>query len=314
VAFRDGAGGLTVEIIDGQLHEPSLWRDWQPSDVALRHEVTTEALFSTIDSVGVDGAVLMPADIPWAEKVAAEFPQRFVVVPRLNPGVAGAPGGFDLSLNPDAPDIAEQIVATFARPGIAGIRFSIGFWPEVVERWHAGAFVRALDACGRNRIPIFMFVSGHMDIVPPVAEAYPEMTIIVDHLGIKQPPLEELDTPPWRRLPELLALAKYENIAIKMCGAQSLSTQGYPFSDAWPAVEQILETFGVERLFWGSDISRFRGRVGTHSLPKGEGPYGGKHTYAESLAFIKESNLSEEEKRLLLGGTIRKLLDWPVAG
>src|SRR5579871_6247587 len=229
-----------MEIIDGQLHDPSTWLDWEGVPTETRLKVLTETLFASIDAVGVDGAVLM-ASAPWAESVAIAHPDRFVSVPRVNPfpvvaGADGAATSFRASsdeLDVEAPDIEEQIAATFARPGIAGIRFAIGFWPDVVERWNAGAFDRAVAACATQGIPIFMFVSGHLEIVAPVAQAHPDLTLIVDHLGLRQPPLEPVDNPPWARVSELIELARFPNIAVKLCGATSLSTQPYPYADSW---------------------------------------------------------------------------------
>lgn len=271
-------------------------------------DVLTESLLTTTDAVGVDGAVLMPSDVVWAESVAAAYPDRFTVIPRLNPGFDDPEGR---EMDPEDPDIEQQIGAAFARPGVSGIRFSIGFWEEIVERWHAGRFDRALGACAKQSIPIFMFVSGHIELVEPVAQRYPGLPIVVDHMGLRQPPLEPVDSPPWARLDELLVLAKYENISVKLCGATSLSLEGYPFRDSWPQVERMLEAFGAGRLFWASDISRFRGRLGHHTFAVAEADYVGKHTYAESLAFYRDSDLSENEKELILGGTIRRILSWP---
>jgi L-fuconolactonase len=297
-----------MEIVDGQLHEPGVWFEWAGAPNEMWHTVLTESLLTTTDAVGVDAAVLMPSDTDWAEGVASSYPGRFAVIPRLYPGPPNPAG---TEIDPEAPDIEEQIVAAFARPAIKGIRFALGFWEEVVARWKEGAFDNAVEACARHDIPIFMFVSGHMDIVAPLAERYPGLRIVVDHMGIRQPPLEPVDSPPWRRLDELLALGKYPNISVKLCGAPSLSLTGPPYADSWPAVERMLEAFGAERLFWASDISRFRGRLGSHRFAVAEADYVGKHTYAESLAFFSESSLSAAEKQLILGGTIRRILDWP---
>jgi len=89
-------------------------------------------------------------------------------------------------------------------------------------------------------------------------------------------------------------------------------------------------------LAWGSDIGRFRGRIGytirvleaatgdkpaqvvigpdAHVPgPPPNGPaYSGKHNYMEALApFLFSSQLSQSEKELILGQTTRRLLKWP---
>jgi L-fuconolactonase len=300
-----------MEIVDGQLHEPGVWFEWKDAQPETWHNVMTESLLTTMDAVGVDAAVLVPSyDQVWTQRVAAEYPERFASVPRLYSGPPSPPSD---EIDPEAPDIEDQLVEMFGRPGIRGIRFSIGFWDEVVARWKEGAFDRAVEVCSRHDIPIFLFASGHIDIVAPVAERYPDLQIALDHMGIRQPPLEPVDSPPWRRLDELLELAKYPNICVKLCGAPSLSLEGPPYSDSWAALERILEAFGASRLFWASDISRFRGRLGARQFTVAQADYVGKHTYAQSLAFFADSSLSDSEKQLILGGTIRQILDWPAA-
>jgi L-fuconolactonase len=297
-----------MEIVDGQLHEPGVWFEWEEAAPETWRTVLTESLLTTMDAVGVDAAVIVPTEREWAEQVAAAHPGRFAVVPRVYPG---PPNPLGDEIDPEAPDIEDKLVETFGRPGTKGIRFSVGFWDEVVGRWKAGAFDRAVEVCARHDVPIFLFASGHMDIVGPTAERHPDLRIVLDHMGIRQPPLEPVDSPPWRRLDELLKLASYPNIFVKLCGAPSLSLEGPPYADSWSAIERILDAFGPERLFWASDISRFRGRLGARRFAVAEADYVGKHTYAQSLAFFAESALSDSEKGLILGGSIRRILDWP---
>jgi predicted TIM-barrel fold metal-dependent hydrolase len=309
-------GRRRMEVIDGQLHEPSLWADYEGASPEEWHRALTESLMSSTDAVGVDGAVIMPStDQPWAEGMAAAYPNRFAVVPRLAPMSGdGDPNGLDpegREIDPEAPDIKEQIANIAERPGIKGLRFSISFWDEVIELWHKGRFDRALEACAEVKLPVFMFVSGALELVAPVAEKYPDLPIVIDHIGLRQRPLEVQDIPAWARLGELLALAKYPNIAVKVCAPVAMSDDGPPYQDSWAAVESMLESFGVDRLFWASDISRIRGRVGAYRFEEALVDYPGKHTYAESLAFFRDRSLSDSEKQMILGGTIRKVLDWP---
>jgi L-fuconolactonase len=120
--------------------------------------------------------------------------------------------------------------------------------------------------------------------------------------------------PKWQKLDEVLALAEYPNVALKMCGPAGLSEEGYPFADVWPNVERLLEAFGVDRVGWASDIGRFRGRIAwSIRVPGTEGHYPGKHNYMESLGFFLYSDLSDDDKAKLLGQTTRRLLKWPSA-
>jgi len=98
-----------------------------------------------------------------------------------------------------------------------------------------------------------------------------------------------------------------------LTSAASLSEQRFPFKDLWPHLRRMVSSFGPQRLMWGSDISRFIGRVGfSIRMPGTEGDYVPSHSYAEALLYLRETDeLSAEEKRWLLGGTVRQLLGWP---
>jgi predicted TIM-barrel fold metal-dependent hydrolase len=303
-----------VEIVDAQLHEPAPWLAWSTSDVGTRRDVLTETLMTSMDAVGVDAAVLFPVEDPaWAQERAGREPHRFAWVPMLT---GGDPTGHGRdAIKPDAPDLEEQIERAWARPGVVAIRIVPAVWPQEVARAKAGGYERAFAACEKQGIPVFLMVTGQLDLVATIAAAHPDLTLIVDHLGVPQPPAETPDTPPFQKLPELLALARYDNVAVKLCGVQALSEGAYPFEDVWPQVRELVAAFGADRLLWASDIGRFRGRVGWHvRVPGTERHYPGKHTYAESLSFYRDTQLLEpQEQELILGGTVRQLLRWPVA-
>jgi predicted TIM-barrel fold metal-dependent hydrolase len=57
-------------------------------------------------------------------------------------------------------------------------------------------------------------------------------------------------------LPEMLALAKLPNVAVKLSGAPSTSSQSYPYRNVHGYLRQIIEAFGSDRCFWGTDITR----------------------------------------------------------
>ncbi len=300
-----------MEIVDAQLHEPGPWFAWDGADVETRRRVLTETLYTLIEAVGVDAVLFFPVeDLAWAESLGAEQPGRFGSVPMVTAGGQDGPGRF--AINPTADDVEDRVAQAFARPGVRALRIVPGFWPEELGRFDAGGYDRAFAACEEQGVPVFLFISGHLDRVGPLAARYPNLRLVVDHLGLPQPPLEAPDSPPFARLPGLLELAVHPNVAVKLCGAPSLSLQPYPFEDVWAPVRQILDAFGASRVMWASDISRFQGRVGwALRIPGADQHYTGKHSYAESLALYRDTNLlSQSEKELVLGGTVRRLLGW----
>jgi predicted TIM-barrel fold metal-dependent hydrolase len=62
-------------------------------------------------------------------------------------------------------------------------------------------------------------------------------------------------------LPELIALAKYPNVAVKASGAPGHSSEPYPYRNIHPYIRQMYDAFGPDRMFWGTDITRMPART-----------------------------------------------------
>jgi L-fuconolactonase len=59
-----------------------------------------------------------------------------------------------------------------------------------------------------------MFITGSLPLANGVAERHPELTLIIDHLGLRQPTMDKAESPPFKSLPDLLDLAKFPNVAM----------------------------------------------------------------------------------------------------
>ena len=61
---------------------------------------------------------------------------------------------------------------------------------------------------------------------------------------------------PYRFQPELLALARCPNVAVKATGQPGYAEDGYPFRSFHEHLRRCFDAFGPERMFWGTDITR----------------------------------------------------------
>jgi L-fuconolactonase len=90
----------------------------------------------------------------------------------------------------------------------------------------------------------------HFDDVVTVAERFPQLRIVIDHLG--KPPLGSSRMGRWER--QLRDAAEHHNVHAKVSGLNTaLDWAGWTVGDLQPAVEVALECFGPERLMCGSD-------------------------------------------------------------
>jgi len=286
-----------MEVIDAQIHvweANSLERPWDPAYARSRaafldygYAVTIERAIGAMDAIGVSAALvtslLLYHDISYALAAATSYPERFAVVPQVDLRVPHP----------------ERLVEDYAaQPSVVAIRVS--FLVEAADEHYRkladgtyGAVITAVEKAG---LPLMLVVSGNIQAAEPVLKAHPDLQVVIDHFGIVQGPHRARPKLPFARLDDLLSLARYPNLAVKFSGAPTLSAEPYPYLDLWPYLHRVVQKFGPNRLMWGSDFSRTR-------------PL---HTYADALGYLKHSSeLSESDKKLILGGTLRKLVNWP---
>ena len=90
----------------------------------------------------------------------------------------------------------------------------------------------------------------HVDHVTTIASALPTLRIVVDHLA--KPPMDGADLAPWAA--SMRRLAARPNVAAKLSGLMASVGQTAPTLDVLqPVIDTALESFGVERLIFGSD-------------------------------------------------------------
>jgi len=53
-----------------------------------------------------------------------------------------------------------------------------------------------------------------------------------------------------------LRLARHPNVAVKATGGPGYSAQPYPFAIMQAYVQQVIQAFGPQRVFWGTDITK----------------------------------------------------------
>jgi predicted TIM-barrel fold metal-dependent hydrolase len=140
-----------------------------------------------------------------------------------------------------------------------------------------------------------MFLSaGRTAEFAKVAERHPQLTLIVDHMGVvgdvvKAGKLGDA-------IDQTASLAKYPNVSVKLSAAPNNSTEGYPFRDFQPHIKMLFEAYGPQRCYWGTDMTNgfdkatYRQRI-TH--------------FTEELPF-----LSEQDKDWIMGKAIIARLNW----
>jgi predicted TIM-barrel fold metal-dependent hydrolase len=284
----------SLEIIDVQIHEP--WPG-KPLDESMKDQTSlwqVELAREAADAIGVDIAFAVTSEA-FYNLAHERFPGRF-------PGVH--------TFFHTHPDLASEVRRVRANPAVIAGRALVGDFVNAVMRpeFAQGIFDPIYATAEEAGLPIFNSTHGGCKHLGPVAERHPNLTLIVDHIGVAQHPVSPPETMSWAPFEDLLELAKHPNIYVKLCGAPLLSQENYPYEDVWPNLNRLFAAFGYDRIMWGSDYTRLR----SADLPKGDRPRRRGITYGENLNYLLHSDhLTHEQKQLVLGGNARRLFNLP---
>jgi len=97
---------------------------------------------------------------------------------------------------------------------------------------------------------LFYGPADKLPAVEPIIARFPNVKVALDHNG-SAPPNEE-DPRPLRKI--VLDLAKYDNVYIKLSPQGHRSNEEYPYPDTFELYQSLLETYGAQRLMWGTNF------------------------------------------------------------
>jgi predicted TIM-barrel fold metal-dependent hydrolase len=185
-----------------------------------------------------------------------------------------------------------------------------GVTASETEAFAANGYAEMFAVTREVGMPMFLFIGGQVELVPPYLEAFPEVEFIIDHcgmpleaglslLGAETPAGEAADAgPDVAYFDEVLKLAAYPNVALKWSHAQGMFGElEYPSPGLIPYLRRAIDAFGAERIMWASDA--------------GGGNQTGE-TWEQLLHYLLDSDgISDEEKSWIFGRSVRKSLNWP---
>ncbi len=233
-----------MRIVDAQVH---IWGAGPPTTLTHRPllRYSKDDLLAEMAEGGIDAAIIHPpswdpASNELAVEAARQHPDRFAIL-----------GNFPL----DRPESRALVAGWKSRPGMVGLRFT--FHGPGQRTWPTdGTMAWLWPAAERAGLPVALQAMDFLPVVGEVAARHPGLRLVVDHLGGRGGTGAAKDAAAFAHLPDLLALARYPNVAVKATGAPWYSSEPYPFRPIHPYLERIYDAFGPHRLFWGSDITR----------------------------------------------------------
>lgn len=114
--------------------------------------------------------------------------------------------------------------------------------------------------------------------------------MVIDHVGLE---VEVRDVPLLPLFEPILAMSTLPNVAVKATALPCAVSEPYPFPSLHEPFRRLLEAFGADRVFWGTDLTR---------LPC---------PYAEGRSFVDEMEfLTPSDREWILGRGIEEWLRW----
>jgi L-fuconolactonase len=242
---------------------------------------TADELLTEMDAHSVNWTVLVQTSwSTWDNGYIADsvqrFPNRFI--------------GHGL-IDPQDPANADQVRYWMQERGLVGFRFHPMYYPAEqilltpqnqpmwAEIAHLGAIIQ------------FHMRPEHADQVAAIAAQYPQLVLIIDHMGYPQ-----LGPDPAAFQP-IIDLAQFDNLYLKLSDVSGRSEQGFPYADVHPFIRKLHQAFGARRMVWGT------GYPG-HHRQKHNWP-----TLAEELRLVREGLpfLTAAEVDRILGGTAAEI-------
>jgi len=229
------------KVIDAHIH---IWANGTPRGAHRQLPYSAIEVLGDMQVAGVDAAIIQPP--AWdinanaiAIEAASKHPQKFGIL-----------GNFPL----DTPNASNLLRTWKNQAGMLGLRYILN------DAKHRAMIMNGeLDwlwsGAQEHSIPIAIAASSHLEIFSYLAKAYPELRLIIDHLGV---PLDATGEDAFLQIPKLEKLSQFSNIAIKATAVPAYADDPYPYPSIEQQVKRIYERFGPERFFWGSDITKLK--------------------------------------------------------
>jgi predicted TIM-barrel fold metal-dependent hydrolase len=273
-------------IVDAQVH---LWKaespdwPWVPGRKAqLPEPFTIEKLLPLMDEAGVDRAVIVPPSWPgdrndYGLEAARRHPNRFAVMGRIPV---------------TKPESATLLPKWKDQPGMLGVRLT--FMRDQAALLEGNSTDWFWPAAEKADLPVMFLAPGNLPKFAPIAERHPGLPLIIDHMSLLQETAQQGRIK--QSIDDVVALAKYPNVSVKLSSAPTYSFEAYPWRDMSEHIKRCFDAYGPRRCYWGTDLtnafakSTYRQRI-TH--------------FTEELPF-----LSASDKEWVMGRAILERLNW----
>ncbi|XP_044490153.1 uncharacterized protein LOC123214449 [Mangifera indica] len=281
----------TAKTIDSHLH---IWAS--PEEAADKYPYfpgqeptlpgNVDFLLQCMAEASVDGALIVQPinhkfDHSLVTSVLKKYPTKFVGCCLANPAEDGSG--------------IKQLEQLVLKDGFRAVRFNPYLWPsgqQMTNEVGKAMFSRA----GELGVPVgFLCMKGlnlHISEIEELCTEFPSTNVLLDHLGFCKQPTNDDESLAFSKL---LKLSRFPQVYIKFSALFRLSRMAFPYQDLCSLLSQVVSSFGINRVMWGSDF------------PYVVAECGYKENKEAVCLIADEAKLSSSESEWLMGGTITRL-------
>ncbi len=275
-------------IIDSQVHiwaPETVQKPYATENASTPHRPVPlghDELLGEMDNAGVARCILVPPT--WEDdrndtslEAARLHPDRFAIMGKLK------------LQRPDS----RALMATWnQQPHMLGIRmtFNAGRARQWIEDGTTDWFWESAE---RYDVAVMAFAPNSVAKLGEIAERHPGLRLIIDHMGLSSALRgKSLEA----AVATVIKLARLKNLAVKVSALPCYVDEPYPFPTLHPLVRRVVDAFGPERCFWGTDLSH---------LPC---------PYKQVVTMFTEEmkSLSANELEWIMGRGLAEWLRWPL--
>lgn len=197
-------------------------------------------------------------------------------------------------INPEDPKAKDRLHYWIKEYGFQGMRFSPIYHPKSTWLNSKELYPLWQEAEKLNAVFNFYILPHQMPMLEDMAERFPGVKIVIDHLG--KPDLKLAD--PWPEFRKMFRLKKFPHVWVSASEPYELSlTKDYPYRDTIPFFKATYEEFGGKQLIWGTGYPR----------PRWELPMDKELEFVDKILDF----YTPEDRELLLGKNALRIWKFP---
>ena len=211
---------------------------WLATKPKLNRPWSHEAYFAEAVPLGIESALHMEVDVAEADIIGET---EFVLgLPRIAGAIAAC--------RPEHMNFVDQIEQLSEHAHVKGVRRILHELPDDLSQSdlfienirHLPDYDLSFDLCLR---------ADQLHLGVDLVQRAPDVTFILDHCG--NPEIADSGLDPWRA--SITEIARNPNLVGKISGLVNRCKPGWTAETLRPYVEHMIDSFGWDRVVWGSD-------------------------------------------------------------